>query len=558
MVKSLFSLISLAVMSSVLSAPSNAAAEDTYRHLLLAGGGLKVCSSFASDNCDDVDWIDKDTMRTDRYLNLSKKFRSRATAESVWPTYREETRKKVADALELIHDRLKEDIVPERVFLREFTRRATQKLYNSLSDAEWNRIIDIIELPVPDAAREVANLDENLNDESKVIFKRFVEMAQSVADNKQKPTIYFLTSASRNPYDAIDFYNSVFEQLGAEAHWLPLDSALVKAQREGRCDELAKVQQEERGTYERDRVHRERYQQQVAFCKDSDAAAEMIADADGLFFNGGDQNLTRSTFVKANNEPSDVLKTIIAAVQQKEVVVGGTSAGTAVMTSKPMISNGTTAQAIKEGALASDPPPFGCDLDTTCPPNVEPDSLTYHPLGGLSLFHYATLDTHFSERGRQGRLMRLAASSSTPLSIGIDENTAMEVNLESGAFNVIGERGAFFLEDAQGTESAVAGTFHYLVAGASGVISPYGLQTAEFAEGDDVVQTEPTTNFLTDRGFIDSMRILCGERQQVNLLNKDYRLIAQRGESSRVQSSGGECQIINGSIGIAWQPQEKL
>jgi len=558
MAKSLFSLLSLAVLASLFSAPSNAEEDGSYRHLLLAGGGLKACSSFASDNCDDVDWIDKDTMRTDRYLNLSKKFRSKATAESVWPTYREETRKKVADALELIHERLKEDIVPERVFLREFTRRATQQLYNALSDAEWNRIIDLIELPVPDSAREVVNLDENLKGESKAIFQRFVEMAQSVAGDDQKPTIYFLTSASRNPYDAIDFYSSVFEQLGAEARWLPLDSALVKAQREGRCDELAKIQQEELGAYERDRVHRDRYKEQVAFCKDSDAAAEMIAKADGLFFNGGDQNLTRSTFVKANNQPGDLLKTIIAAVQQKEVVVGGTSAGTAVMTSKPMISNGTTAQAIKEGAIASDPPPFGCDLDTTCPPNVGPDSLTYHPLGGLSLFHYATLDTHFSERGRHGRLMRLAAASSTPLSIGIDENTAMEVNLETGAFDIIGERGAFFVEDAQGTDKAVAGTFHYLVAGASGVISPYGLQTAEFAEGDDVVQTEPTTNFLSDRGLIDSMRILCGERKQLSLLNKDYRLIAQRGESSRVQSSGGECQVINGSIGIAWQPQEQL
>ncbi len=558
MVKSLFSLLSLAALSSAFAAPSNAADDDTYRHLLLAGGGLTACSSFASDNCDDVDWIDKETMRTDRYLNLSKKFRSRATAESVWPSYREETRKKVADALELIHERLKEDIVPERVFLREFTRRATQQLYNSLSDAEWNRIIDLIELPVPDSAREVVNLDENLKGESKAIFQRFVEMAQSVAGDERKPKVYFLTSASRNPYDKIDFYNSVFEQLGAEVHWLPLDSAVVKAQREGRCDELAKIQQKQLGAYERDRVHKDWYQEQVAFCKDSDAAAEMLADADGLFFNDGDQNLTRSTFIKANNEPGDVLKTIIAAVQQKEVVIGGTGAGTAVMTSKPMISNGTTAQAIKEGAIASDPPPFGCNLDTTCPPNVGPDSLTYHPLGGLSLFHYATLDTEFSERGRQGRLMRLAAASSTPLSIGIDENTAMEVNLESGAFNIIGERGAFMVEDAQGTDNAVAATFHYLVAGASGVISPYGLQTAEFAEGDDVVQEEPTTNFLSDRGLIDSMRILCGERKQVSLLNKDFRLIAQRGESSRVQSSGGECQIVNGSIGIAWQPQEKL
>jgi hypothetical protein len=54
------------------------------------------------------------------------------------------------------------------------------------------------------------------------------------------------------------------------------------------------------------------------------------------------------------------------------------------------------------------------------------------------------------------------------------------------------------------------------------------------------------------------MRILCGERNQVSLLNKSYRLVAQKGESSRVQAAGGECQIVNGSIGIAYQPEEKL
>lgn len=558
MVKSLFSFLSLAALLSLFSMPSNAADNDTYRHLLLAGGGLTVCSSFASDNCDEVDWIDKDTMRTDRYLDISKKSRSVATAEAVWPTYREETRKEVAEALALIHERIKEDIVPERIFLREFTRRATQRLYNSLSDAEWNRIIDLLELPVPNSVREVVNLDENIKGESKAIFQRFVELADSLSDKDKKPTIYFLTSASRNPYGEIDFYKSVFEQLGAEAHWLPLDSALVKAQREGRCDELASIQEQELGAYQRNKVHKQYYDKQVAFCKDPEAAARMIADADGLFFNDGQQDLTRSTFLKANNAPGDVLKMIIADVQQKELVVGSTGAGTAVLTSKPMISNGTSAQAVKEGAIASDPPPFGCNLDMTCPPNVSPDSLTYHPLGGLSLFHYGTLDTHFSEAGRHGRLLRLAAATSTPLSLGIDEKTAMLVNLETGDFNLIGERGVFFVEDAQATERAVAGTFHYLVAGASGVISPFGMKTAEFAKGDEVVQAAPTTNFLSDRGLIDSMRILCGDREQFSLLNKEYRLMVQLSESSRVQSSGGECQVINGSIGIAWQPQEQL
>lgn len=531
--------------------------ESSYRHVMLAGGNMSVCSSMASDKCDDADWIDKETMRTDRYLNISKKFRSKATAEAVWPTYREKTRKEVIDALALIHDRIKEDIVPERVFLREFTRRATQQLYNNLSDAEWNRIIDLLEMPVPDKLAEAVNLDDNLSGDSRAIYREFFGMAETVSDS-EKPTIYFLTSSSRDPYAEIDFYTSIFEQLGAKAKWLPLDAAVVKARREGRCDELNEVQREVLGAYERDRVYREDYAKQVEFCKAPEATEHMLADADALFINDGNANYTRSAFVELNNQISDELKQIIALVQQKELVVGGVGAGAAVMTSKPMVSNGTTAEAIKSGALASDPPLHGCDLDTTCPPNVGPNTLTYHPLGGMSLFHFATIDWAMSGSGRHGRLLRLAAETSTPLSLGVDEETAMTVNLESGAFDIHGERGVFFVEDAQSTDSAVAGTFHYLVAGASGVISPFGLQTTEFAESDDVVQTAPTTNFLTDRGLIDSMRILCGERNQVSLLNKSYRLVAQKGESSRVQAAGGECQIVNGSIGIAYQPEEKL
>jgi len=543
--------------SCLLALGTAQANEESYRHVMLAGGGMSVCSSMASDKCDDADWIDNDTMRTDRYLNISKKFRSKVTAEAVWPTYREETRKEVIDALALIHDRIKEDIVPERVFLREFTRRATQQLYNNLSDAEWNRIIDLLEMPVPANMEETVNLDDNLSGESRAIYRQFVGMAETVSDDKQ-PTIYFLTSSARDPYAEIDFYTSVFEQLGAKAKWLPLDSAVIEARREGRCDELADVQQEVLGAYERDRVYRADYAKQVEFCKSPEMTKAMLSDADGLFINDGNANYTRSTFVKSNNQISDELKEIVALVQQKELVVGGVGAGAAVMTAKPMVSNGTTAAAVQSGALASDPPLHGCDLDTTCPPNTGPDTLTYHPLGGISLFHFATVDWALSESGRHGRLLRLAAETSTPLSLGVDEETAMTINLESGAFDVHGERGVFFVENAQSTDSAVAGTFHYLVAGASGVISPFGLQTAEFAESDDVVQTQPTTNFLTDRGLIDSMRILCGERNQVSLLNKSYRLVAQKGESSRVQAAGGECQIVNGSIGIAYQPEEKL
>ncbi|HAD49011.1 MAG TPA: cyanophycinase [Idiomarina sp.] len=446
----------------------------------------------------------------------------------------------------------------ERVFEREFTRRATLQTYNSLSDAEYAKVIDLLEVPMSSSFPEIVNVEESLDKASAKVFRRFADFAEQNVSNEEKPVVYFSTAGYRDPYSRIDFYQSTLSQLGLEARWLPLDEAVIAARAENRCSELNSVQEELFGAYDRNRVYRDDYQRQVEFCKSGDAEYEMLANADAVFFAGNNANQIRNAFVKDDNSPSELLRMMVARVQQKKLVVGGTSAGTAVLTAKPMISNGTTASAIKNGSVATNPPPFGCDLDNTCPANTGPDTLTYHPFGGLSLFHFASLDTHFSERGRHGRLVRLAADSTTPLSIGIDENTAMLVNLEKGDFDIIGERGVFFVENAQGAANAVAATFHYLVAGASGMMSPFGMQTAEFADGSNIVQSEPTTNFLTDRGLIDSMRVLCGDRKEMTLINKEYRLVAQIDDSSRTATAGGECQIINGKIGMAYQPEEQL
>lgn len=546
------------VMAGSATSVSAQENQDNYRHVFMIGGGLEVCSSFNSDRCDDVDWIDSEQMRTDRYLNLSEKFRIEATSDRVWTAFREETRKKVADALQLIHERVNEDIMSERVFEREFTRRATLQTYNKLSDAEYAKIIDLLEVPMSSDFPEVVNVEESLNAESASLLRRLADFAQQTTTNDEQPLVYFSTAGHRDPYQAIDYYQSLFEQLGANAKWLPLDAAVVAARNEGRCEELHQVQEEVLGAYDRQRVYVDDYRQQQAFCQSQDAEYEMLQEANAVFFAGDSAHLIRESLVKQDNSPSDLLRMMVARVQQKKLVVGGNNGGAAVLTAKPMVSNGSTASAIKDGGAASNPATHGCDLDNTCPPNTGPDSLTYHPFGGISLFHFASVDTEFSEQGRQGRLIRLAAESSTALSLGIDENTAMLVNLEKGDFDIIGERGVFFVEHAQGSDNAVASTFHYLISGATGMINPQGLQTAEFADGSNIVQEDPTTNFLTDRGLIDSMRVLCGDREQITLINKEYRLLAQAGKSSRTATAGGECQIINGKIGIAYQPQEEL
>ena len=73
------------------------------------------------------------------------------------------------------------------------------------------------------------------------------------------------------------------------------------------------------------------------------------------------------------------------------------------------------------------------------------DDLYYDPAGGLNLFTYGILDTHFSQRGRQGRLARLAMWTDIYLAFGVDETTGISIEETSDPniinFEVFGEYG---------------------------------------------------------------------------------------------------------------------
>jgi hypothetical protein len=72
--------------------------------------------------------------------------------------------------------------------------------------------------------------------------------------------------------------------------------------------------------------------------------------------------------------------------------------------------------------------------------------LTYQPQGGLGLFQFGILDTHFSERGREGRLLALVAQTGAHFGFGVDEATALLVKLEQASqarFRVAGREGVY-------------------------------------------------------------------------------------------------------------------
>jgi cyanophycinase len=133
-------------------------------------------------------------------------------------------------------------------------------------------------------------------------------------------------------------------------------------------------------------------------------ALEIIERATGVFFTGGDQLHITSLM---GGTP---LQKVIVERYEKDLLVAGTSAGAAMM-GNSMILTGDSDENPRVGSVEMAP---GTDLIVGC-----------------------TIDTHFSQRGRHGRLLTAVAHFPQDIGFGIDENTAMVVNKDH--FEVIGE-----------------------------------------------------------------------------------------------------------------------
>jgi cyanophycinase len=148
------------------------------------------------------------------------------------------------------------------------------------------------------------------------------------------------------------------------------------------------------------------------------ASLKKIEGADVIYFTGGDQlNITSlSGGTPLHNLLHDRLKS--------GVVIVGTSAGAAMMSSS-MIIEGDSEMAPKKGSVETAP--------------------------GMDLIDGTIIDTHFSERGRHGRLLAAVAHFPQNIGIGIDERTAI-VYQEDG-FRVIGEGAVTVMDSSKMTYS---------------------------------------------------------------------------------------------------------
>ena len=478
------------LLTSLISTPSDAKSLNDDSTLFLVGGGLKSCSSMSKKNCNSTKKEQLSQLTGVKFNNLyTISNQNIRQIDQVWTEkFSSANKQQLIKLLKKASSQLKNN-VPLNELKRALKKNDKHDTLGKMSDPEYYALFDLLEQPVlnektGERLKEHVALLDSTNYFSTNIYQQFVAQAQKNS-GKSKANIVVLTASARDPFEAVDFYQSAFEQAGANTVWLPLDATLnkmmsIKGNRNVICQDINKVRNDIQGSFNREYIYPDLTQLQYKACLNPESIISAIKNADGLFINGGDQSLTLQAFINSDGTDSQILSLIKQKLTTENFVIGGTSAGTAVMSGgnvtsmTPMITNGQSDTAIVRGAKSDVLPVEGCQKSGSCNNDLLPDDLTYRTKGGLGIFHWGVLDTHFSERGRQGRLAQLLIDTDTKYGFGVDEATALvvrDLNKVEVTFSVIGQGGVFIIENSLPKSSQNSVMTHYINYGDTGKIT---------------------------------------------------------------------------------------
>ena len=144
-------------------------------------------------------------------------------------------------------------------------------------------------------------------------------------------------------------------------------------------------------------------------------AVEEIREATGVFFTGGDQS--RIATILGGSKVEEALHERHRA---SDLVIGGTSAGAAMMSSTMILGGG----------------------------DLVPSMTAVRTGPGLGFVDGIVIDMHFAERGRLSRLLAAIALRPQELGIGIDEDTALQV--DGSMLTVLGQGAVTVVDAGQG------------------------------------------------------------------------------------------------------------
>lgn len=206
--------------------------------------------------------------------------------------------------------------------------------------------------------------------------------------------------------------------------------------------------------------------------------AEEMLNYNAVFFVGGDQARYLQTLKDKNGNDSPLLVSI-RRVYEKGGVIGGTSAGAAIM-SDPMICGGTPINAMINGV------------------NYQPDQCPSEGgallTRGLGFITMGLVDQHFIKRGRSGRLISvLLHQENLSFGIGVDEDTAAVYCGKTETIEVCGRSAVLLVDTRKAMKTPHLNgilvkniTLHYLEEG-----DIYFTETGKFTINPDRKKIEP-------------------------------------------------------------------
>lgn len=221
--------------------------------------------------------------------------------------------------------------------------------------------------------------------EDKYNERRILRKFLQLAGGAEKATVLIIPVASDYPEFAADVYTQAFRQLGVS------NPRVLRA------------------TSRHDVVNVD--------------VNELLDGVTGIFISGGDQ--MRLTSIMGGTK---LAREIEKLVQESDIVLAGTSAGAAGM-STSMIVRGESSSHPHKNAVRLSP--------------------------GLGFLRNIIIDQHFTERGRISRLITAVSYNPYNLGIGIDENTAIILNKE-GILEVFGEGTVTIVDGSEITYNEIA------------------------------------------------------------------------------------------------------
>lgn len=416
-----------------------------------------------------------------------------------------------------------------------------------LTPAEMAMLRSALVDPVAPGARKLQGRSTmfSSNTASREIFARFVAAARA-ANSGKKPLIGVVTaSAGPHPFADRDINVFALTSAGADVVYLPLDGGFRQALDAQDCEQVRYYYDSYANTNPERPVHHADLQfpdlsaQQKAYCANHGALLNATLERiNGIYFSGGNQARHLESLVGQDSGgrytiASEQLRILQRRHAQSRLVVAGTSAGNhfqggGLWRGKPvpMMGGGDAYGVLKSGFAVGHGPAAEVPEHTTTGQSITYAPVIY-PLGGLGVFRFGVLDSHFSKRTREARLMRAVYDRGMDYGFGVDENTALLVHradaMGNTRFSVVGAGGVFIADLRQARGSAETrrplliqkARAHYLLPGDQANMDAAGdLQVTLSADGEvlPVMDQQPpvTQDKLLDYGSSNFLRLTTG------------------------------------------------